>query len=245
MLGLLFYTAPLAVIGVVGGMIFWKVTEKDRIIEEQKRVIAELNKKLDRVWAEELVADVRVNAVNTDAAGRTAMDLTFIQYQPGTEKPAFQRTMTLPGEEFYIDALVVKFDRPFIEGGDALRGKSLLLFRRAFGDQQKPVDGVPLFRQSGELPIPEVAQLDENPSEFEREIWAKFWDIANDPTLAAAHGIRGAQGEAPHVRAVVGQVYKLTLRASDGLQIVPRLPAAVVGSGTATGADAGSARPNR
>lgn len=223
-LGFLFYILPLLVIGGVGGYIFWRVTEKDRLIERQKRVIAELERRLDRVWAEELVADVVVHAVED---GR--MDLEFIQYRPGTEKEAFRKRMTLPGEEFYIDALVVRFERAFVEQGDPLRGKSLLLFRRAFGDRQAPTDGVPLFRQSNDSPIPEAVQVDAAPSEFEREIWSRFWEIANDPRRAAEHGIRAAQGEAPHIRPVPRQVYKLTLRASGGLEITPRLPAPVVG----------------
>ena len=202
---------------------YWKYTEKDRVIEEQKRVIAELGVKLDRAWAEELVADVRVLSVKDGQ-----MALTFVQYEPGTEKAALTKSMTLPGEELYIDALVVKFDRKLVETGDGLRGKSLLLFRRAFGDQQKPVDGVPLFHQGNESVIPEGLQVDAQPSDFERQIWTRFWELANDPDKAKAEGVRIAQGEAPHVKAVPGQVYKLSLRASGGLEISPRLPAAVL-----------------
>jgi len=50
-----------------------------------------------------------------------------------------------------------------------------------------------------------------------------------DPTRRAILS-RLAQGEAPHVKVVPGQVYKLTLRASGGLEIQPRLPAAVTGA---------------
>ena len=42
------------------------------------------------------------------------------------------------------------------------------------------------------------------------------------------------------MRAVVNQVYKLTLRASGGVDITPRLPAAVVGTRDGA-ADAGVA----
>jgi hypothetical protein len=209
-----------------GGYVYWRVTEKDRLIAAQKRLIGELEKKLDRAWAAELVGDLRVNSVTTEPP---EMNLTFFQYKPGTETPDVERTMTLPGSEVYIDALVVTFDRKLVEAGDGLKGKSMLLFRRAFGDLQKPVDGVPLFRREGASPIPEVAQVDPQPGDFERELWTRFWDYANDPHRAAAAGIRLAQGEAPHVKAVQGQVYKLTLRASGGLEIQPRLPAAVTG----------------
>ena len=226
----LLYASPLIVLAVIGSIVYQHATEKDRTIAEQKRVIEELGKKLDRAWADELIADLRVDKLSKDAvSGEARMQLTFVQYRPGTEEIAFQRSMELPGTEVYIDALVVQFERNFIEENDATRGKSLLLFRRAFGDKQQPIDGVPLFASAQESFIPEVARVDAAPSDFEKKIWARFWDYANDPKAAAAEGIRVAQGEAPHMKVVQGQVYKLTLRKSGGLQVTPRLPAAVVG----------------
>jgi hypothetical protein len=208
---------------------YWTHTEKDRQIADQKRVIGQLEKKLDKAWASEIIADVRVLAKHEGPDGKPRIDLKFIQYQPGTEIPDLEKEFSVVGEEFYIDALVVKFDRKLIESGDGLRGKSLLLFRRAFGDQQKPVDGEPLFRSgAGASPIPEKAQVDATPSQFERNIWTHFWELANDPDKARAQGVGVAQGEAPHIKPVVGQVYKLTLRASGGLDMTPRLPAAVL-----------------
>ena len=210
-----------------GGWWYWRSTEKERVIAEQRRLISALEQKLDRAWASELVGDLRVNSVDP---ARHEMNVTFFQYLPGTETPAIEKTMTLPGSEVYIDALVVTFERKLVEAGDGLKGKSLLVFRRAFGDLQKPADGVPLWGRNGASPIPEVAQVDPQPSDFERDLWLRFWDYANDPRRAAEMGIRLAQGEAPHMKVVPGQVYKLTLRASGGLEITPRLPAAVTGA---------------
>jgi hypothetical protein len=221
---------PLGLLGAAGYTLYRDFTEKERMIAEQQRIIGELAQKLDRAWASELVADVRVDRLRTDPVAGPQLELTFVQYQPGTEIPVLRRSFTIQGEEFYIDAMVVQFERSFVEEGDALRGKSLLLFRRAFGDQQKPADGVPLFRKDGESLIPEIAQIDPIPSEFEKQIWQRFWTYANDPAMAAAAGVRVAQGEAPHMKAVVGQVYKLTLRASGGLEITPRLPSSMVGN---------------
>jgi len=216
---------PLAGIGALAGAgyyVYSTLTAKDRQIVEQKRVIGELGQKLDRAWSSELVADLRVNRI-----GDGKMDLTFVQYKPGTEESVFRKDFTLPGEEVYVDALVVSFERAYVEGGDGLRGKSLLLFRRAFGDRQKPVEGVPLHA-TGTAEVPEVYSVDAQPSAFERRIWADFWELANDPTKAKERGVRVAQGEAPHVKAVAGQVYKLTLRAAGGLEMTPRIPAAAL-----------------
>jgi hypothetical protein len=128
---------------------------------------------------------------------------------------------------------VVKFERKLVEEGEGLRGKSLLFFRRAFGDRQKPVEGVPLYLQSAETAgsegIPDRLRIDVQPSDYERQVWTRFWTYANDPAQAREAGIRVAQGEAVHTRAVQGQVYKVTLSAAHGLSLVPRLPAAMVG----------------
>jgi hypothetical protein len=225
----LVFVLPLVAVGLGGYVIYRHFTEKDRIIEEQRRIIGELGVKLDRAWDTELVADVRVDRIATDPAGGKHMELTFVQYQRDTEIPVMRRSFVLPGEELYIDALVVQFERPLVDEGDGLRGKSVFVFRRAFGDKQRPVDGVPLYRSQGDGVVPEVAQVDGTPSTYETELWAKFWTYANDPKAAAAAGIRVAQGEAPHVKAQAGQVYQLTLRSSGGLEIKPRLPSAVVG----------------
>lgn len=216
----------LAAMGGAGYWFYWTAGAKDRTIEQQARVIAELEKKLDRAWATEQVADIRVDDVRGEAASKE-LAVTFIQYQPGTETPMFKKSFTLSGEELYVDALVVSFDRGFVDGADKLKGKSLLLFRRAFGDRQQPVDGVPLFRTETNM-IPAELQVDAIPTAFELEIWARFWELANDPVAAREKGVRFAQGEAPHVKAVKGQVYKLSLRASGGLELTPRLPAAAL-----------------
>ena len=233
-LGTLLLMLLLGAVGVAGFLLYQQATEKDRQIEEQKRVIAALGQRLDRTWAEELVADVRVDALSKNPdGGEPEMTITFAQYAPGTETPAFRRTMTLPGQELYIDALVVQFDRKLVEEGDGLRGKSLLFFRRAFGDRQKPIDGVRLYRQSAQTAItediPDALRVDPEPGEYEKQIWSRFWTYANDPGRAAEAGIRVAQGEAVHTRAVRGQVYKVTLSAAHGLSLVPRLPGAMVG----------------
>jgi hypothetical protein len=54
---------------------------------------------------------------------------------------------------------------------------------------------------------------------FEREIWERFWDFANEPDKAQRAGIRAAHGEAPFVKLRAGKTYLIDLRASDGLTI--------------------------
>jgi hypothetical protein len=58
-------------------------------------------------------------------------------------------------------------------------------------------------------------------SNFERKIWDDFWVIANDPSRAEALGIRAAHGQAVSMKVQEGKSYRVELRASDGLSIVP------------------------
>jgi hypothetical protein len=195
--------------------------------QEKERIIRELALKLERAWKQELVADVRVDAVESGIGGQApTMRLTFIQYRrDAPDGEAFRVPLVLRGEEFYIDGLSIRFDRDLIEAGDPLRGKSLLLFRRAFGDADRPDHGVPLFDAQG---IPAELKVDAEPSEFERRLWLRFWELANDPVAAQRERVAAAQGEAPHMKPVVGQIYMLSLRSSGGIEVRPRLPAAVL-----------------
>ena len=56
---------------------------------------------------------------------------------------------------------------------------------------------------------------------MERDLWANFWEYANNPAKAKKAGVRAAHGEAPSIRLQVGKRYRVELRASGGLSIVP------------------------
>ncbi len=127
------------------------------------------------------------------------------------------RQFRIKGDVVYIDNWVVKFDDSYVEQADIDRSTSLVLFRRLFGESQKPNDGF-LLDKVGDRPN---AYGKEEPSEFEKAIWRDFWNIANDQAKAKAMGIRAAHGEAPFIKLRKGKSYKIELRASDGLSITP------------------------
>ena len=76
--------------------------------------------------------------------------------------------------------------------------------------------------------VPEVDRVEGGPEGFQRSLWQRFWVLANDPAAAAKAGVRVAEGEAPRVKVVQGQVYELRLSGAEGLTLHPRLPAAVL-----------------
>jgi len=126
------------------------------------------------------------------------------------------RRFTLDGKVAYVDALVIKFEDSYVEQGDALRGTSLCLFRRLFGEFQFPSEGFPLD-SAGQRPLPYAAD-DADPG-FESRLWQRFWDYAHDPEAHAAAGVRALHGEAPFMELRPGRSYVLELRASGGLSL--------------------------
>lgn len=198
---------------------------------ERSRVIAALEAKLDRAWATDLVADLYVQKVGVDVTGVPFMELRFVQYGLGGEAGApdsvSSESFRLAGEEVYVDAWVVRFARAWVEAGDGLKGKSLLMFRRIFSDRVPPAEGYALVAED-EAEGPPWARVDPSPGRFERSIWRRFWFFANHPEAARHMGIRAVHGEAPHVRVQAGQVYRLRLRRSGGLSIEALLPGAVL-----------------
>ena len=128
------------------------------------------------------------------------------------------RELWLDGDEVYIDTLVIKFDDTFVTAGDALKGKALLLFRRIFTDRRRPAEGDVLDRE-GQMPQSYAAER--APTAFERELWARFWELANDPEAARQLGVRALHGEAVSTRLRKDLIYTITLRSTGELAIQP------------------------
>lgn len=124
---------------------------------------------------------------------------------------------SIRGDIAYFEALVVKFDDEFVERNDLLKGSSLLLFRRIFGEHQAPADGFPLDavgqRPHGYESVPADGSL------FYRDLWSRFWEYSLEPEVARQAGVRAMHGEAPFVKLAPGKAYELELRSSEGLVI--------------------------
>ncbi len=145
----------------------------------------------------------RISFVEVDAAGKAI------------EKP---RVFTLEGNVLHLAALVIKFTDKYVESGDPLRGTSLCLFKRIYGDKQAPEKGFVLDPVGSR---PAAYHGTQEMTEWEKGLWAKFWDYSNDPEKALEAGVRAAHGEAVFQEMRLGKRYKVLLRASDGLSIVP------------------------
>ncbi len=144
--------------------------------------------------------------------------IRFSEVDSGGEAIGEPREFAVTGDEVYVDALVIKFDDEFVAAGDALKGRSLLLFRRIFGDRHRPVDAHVLDREGQ---MPQAYAAEKAPSAFERELWAQFWTLANDPAEARRRGVRALHGEAVSTRLRKGATYAVTFRSTGELTIQP------------------------
>jgi len=150
--------------------------------------------------------------------GPTFTTVEFVELNDEGHTIDTPRQFELPGDTVYVDYLVVKFDDKYVEEKDLDRKTSLCLFSRIFGDHQKPIDGYSLD-QTGTRPhgYARGGQM----TDFEKEIWSDFWSIANDEAKAQEKGIRAAHGQALSMKVKEGKSYRIQLRASDGLSMVP------------------------
>lgn len=170
--------------------------------------------KVDHRVARLDVVDQRMD----DKSGRLATLIEFVELNDEGQPVDEPRRFEVIGDVVYLDNWIVKFDDKYVEQSALDRSTSLVLFRRLFGEFQEPKDAFPLDRGQGP---PRAYSQGGVVTEFEKKIWADFWTIANDDQKARDLGIRAAHGQAVSIKTQKGKSYRVLLRASDGLSIVP------------------------
>lgn len=190
-----------------------KVRQLQNQVNQLQQERQKLMEYAERLSATRRVAQVDVLRQYHDAAGNPVTALVWQEIGPdGTlgRPVAVEATGTL----VYFEALVIKFAQQYVGEGDAERGTSLALFRRIFGDRQAPESAADLDR-AARPPIMQSSAA----AALEDELWAKFWELVDDPQLAAKYGVRVAQCEAPAVPVRPGQVWEVSLDAAGGLNL--------------------------
>jgi hypothetical protein len=196
-----------------------EIQRLEAVVAEQAERIEELElarrllKVQHRVARLEIVAQGTVPAT-ADAPERTRTTVRFTELDEHGEPLGPGQELVVLGKYVYVESLVIQFDDSFVEQGDSLRGTSLCLFRRLFGEDQKPSEG-PTIDTAGQQPLAYGGDTSEHA--VHQALWQRFWEYANDPELARTFGVRALQGEAPFIEARLGKSYRALLRASGGL----------------------------
>jgi hypothetical protein len=186
-------------------------------LELAKQRVARLETSLRLLKVDHRLAYLDVLDQGTDARGEYT-EVAFIEVD-GEDRPVDQpKTFRVSGDTVHVAGWVVNFEDRYIENADPERGAPLFLFKSLYGEFQKPADGFPLDKV-GTRPGP--YNRGGPMSAFEKQIWDKFWEIANDEKKAQSLGIAGNHGSTAFLRVKEGRRYKLELRAGGGLTFTP------------------------
>lgn len=187
-------------------------------VEQQSKEIDRLQTSLSLLKVEQRVAELRILS-QQPGEGDSQPPITtveFVETDPEGKPIGEPQQFRVPGEQVYVEYLVVKFDDKYIEQADLERGTAICLFQRLFGSAQKPEEGFTLDNPNTR---PTAYARGERMSEFEENIWADFWDLAHSPQRLEQMGIRSAMADAPSIKARPGARYRIEIRTTGGFQL--------------------------
>ncbi len=187
-----------------------RLREQVDVLERERQ---ELRDFALRLTASRRVAQIDVVSSQTGPDGSVVTELLWQEVGSDGVRGRPQPVRTI-GDVTHVEALVLKFRTQFVAEGDPERGHSLALFRRVFGSGQASAS-VP------ELPFDAriVGSAVGPAGAFRDELFARFWELAENPAEAERMGVRVAQIEAPGVRMRAGQIWQATLDSSGGLNL--------------------------
>ncbi|MFO0944183.1 MAG: hypothetical protein U0930_26030 [Pirellulales bacterium] len=184
-------------------------------VAEKTKQIEKLETSLHLLKTDQRLARIKVASIERDDVGNAkSCQLEFVELGPNGTAISEPKSIKVPSDMIYVDNWVVKFDDKYVEHGDVERGTSLVLFRRIFGENQQPNEGVSLDQVGMR---PQAYARGGALSELEKKLWSEFWEFANNPRKASEMGIRAANGEAISIQVREGMSYDLQLRSSGGM----------------------------
>jgi hypothetical protein len=181
-------------------------------LQQEKR---DLENIVARLTTQRRVAQVLVTDQKT-INGVLHTTLLFCEYGAGGSTLSPKR-FEIEGNIAHVDAMVIKFDQDFVKQGDSLKGHSICLFTKIYGDHQTP-DSAPTIDTPNQ--IPDIYKdADPKVSAFEQELWRDFWRLTTDEAYAKSKGVRTAMGQAVWDKFTPDKLYTFTLESNGGLNI--------------------------
>ena len=182
-------------------------------LEEEKKALTAV---VSHLTSERRVANLVVTDKHVGSDGTPVTTLLLVEIaRNGTELPA--RSFTVRGQLVHVDAMVIKFDLEDVKADDPLRGRSIALFTKIYGDQETPASAVPIDPPGI---VPEIYRdADPTLAAFELDLWKDFWRLADDPAYAAARHVRVANGQGVWGMFEPDKLYTLTLETNGGLNL--------------------------
>ncbi len=209
------FLAVLVVAGSYGIVFYRDHFSADRQIAQLEQDKRHLQAIVQRLSDEHRVAEVLVTD-QKETNGVLRSTLLFVEYaRDGSTLPP--KSFTIEGKFAHFDAMVVKFDHDFVAQNDPLRGHSIALFTKVYGDHQSP-DNAFMIDQPGKIPD-FYHGADPRVSSFEMELWSNFWRLADDPAYRQEKGVRVANGQGIWGPFDADRLYTLTIESNGGLNL--------------------------
>ncbi len=183
----------------------------NRQLEVQKQ---QLEQVVTRLGEGKRVADILVTDRTQSASGAVTTSLMFVEYdRAGAPMPP--RQFQIAGEIAHVDAMVIEFSRDQVVKNDPLRGHSIALFTRIFGEHDAPSSAeridtpgkIPAFYQS----------TDPTLANFEQRLWGTFWRLESDESLRKEMGVKVAIGKGVWGPFAPDTLYTITLTPDGNL----------------------------
>jgi hypothetical protein len=212
----IFSLAVLLVIASAALVYYQHATETTRTIAKLQDQKKQLEQVVTRLSSEKRVADILVTRQERNSKGVLETTLLFVEYdKAGNPLPG--KSFTIEGNTAHIDAMVIKFDRGFVKTDDALRGHSIALFTKIYGDNQSPAEAQMIDRPDK---IPEVYRgSDPRISQFELGLWKDFWKLYEDPAYRQEKGVRALGGHGLWGPFEPDRLYTITIESDGGLNM--------------------------
>jgi len=190
--------------------------ELEKTVATQSKEIERLNVAMQLLTIDTRIAEITCLEQREEKGGRILTLLRLFEVDPTGTPIGDPQYFWIIGDELYVHCWIVKFMDKYVQEHDILRGTSLAIFRRAFGNHQTPEQGTILDAPNS---IPAPYAPDREVSDLVREVFGDFWKIAHDSKRAAELGIRAIHGEAVSMKLNMAYKYIVTIRASDGISI--------------------------
>jgi hypothetical protein len=203
------------VFGVLAVLLYRDHTAEQRHTAELEDQNQQLHRVVERLTGESRVAEMLVTD-KKEVGGVPTTTLLFVEYSRNHDALP-PRIFTIRGNEVHLDAMVIKFDRDFVERNDPLRGHSIALFTRIYGNRQSPDEGSTIDTP-GQIPG-YYQDIDQHVTKFETDLWTNFWKLAGDEAYRKQMGVRVCNGEGPWWPCETDKLYTISIESSGGLNV--------------------------
>jgi hypothetical protein len=207
--------ATVLTIGIVVILLYREHSAVERKQAELSNENEQLRQVVDRLTDERRVAEMLMTDQKL-VNGIPQITLLFVEYARNHTTLSPKR-FVIQGNQVHLDAMVIKFEHDFVKENDPLRGHSLALFTRIYGNHQSPDQGTTIDTPGQ---IPGYYQgTDPRVGNFELSLWNDFWKLAKDPAYSHEKGVRISEGEGLWWPCDPDQLYTITIESDGGLNV--------------------------